>query len=122
MIILQSDDEDCFCRWLKLKVFYTNAGSLNPGNNTPAFREKIHRIKNVISSEKPNIVIFVETWLTNNHQDDVVISQLGLHGYTIFRQDREMPNENNAYVADGDLENPAGDHKGGWCDGSLCRP
>ena len=58
-------------------------------------------------------MVFVETWLHKEHSDVDVINQLGLQDYAIYRQDRQMPNKNSPYIAEGDLDNPVGEHMGG---------
>ena len=72
-------------------------------------------MKKTITKKKPNILAIVETWLNKTHENEFLLEGwLLLNNYRIFRQDRYMPNLNNAYVGPGELlENPNGRKRGG---------
>lgn len=104
--------EKCICDQINLKVFYLNARSINPTNRNRTFQQKIEEIKRQINQYQPEIIAIVESWLKEKHEDDEIVTLLGLKGYRIFRQDRGSENLDNAYVI-GDDENKDLGRRGG---------
>lgn len=93
------DEETCICENIKIRVFYINIRSINPENKTPAMKFKIERLRGRIQRYKPQLIVFVETWLTKNHRSSDVMERLDLDGYRIIgRYDRgDGHHEQNSY-------------------------
>ena len=87
-IFEDSDDEhECICKSRTISVLYANMRSINPKN--PKLKSKIDKLKNLISLYRPQLIVIVETWLTDKHQNIDVLRSLNLEAtYEIFRQDR----------------------------------
>lgn len=96
--VSDSSDDDCLCQPIIIRVLYVNIRSINPNN--PSLRDKIAKLRNLISIYQPQLIAIVETWLTKEHNTEHVLRLLGIqqHTYKCFRHDRADGHDpNNAY-------------------------
>ncbi|CAF3588135.1 unnamed protein product [Rotaria sp. Silwood1] len=94
----ESDDEDCICRSVTIKVLYVNMCSVKPNKTHRAIPNKIQRLRNLILMHQPHIIAIVESWLNTDDDNEQILSYLNLAEYRVFRQDRgDGHHPGNAY-------------------------